>query len=215
MDTQKLLLDENKLCTLREKVKGYMTEKRYRHTLAVEREVCRLAEIFVPDEPYTALKLRCAALLHDITKVLSLEKQLQYCQIFDIIIRNGDELSPKIFHAKTGAEIAKRDFSEYVDGEILSGIRWHTTGRDAMTLFECIVYLADYIEDTRTFEDCVLLREYFYSEVNDPCADKELVLTKTMVLSFDMTIKCLLSENALVDMDTIEARNYFIRKIKK
>lgn len=215
MEAKMLLLDDDKLGVLRERVKEYMTEKRYRHTLAVEREVCRLGEIFIPDDPHRILKLRCAALLHDITKILSLEKQLQYCQMFDIIVRNGDELSPKIFHAKTGAEIARRDFSEYVDEEILSGIRWHTTGRDKMSLFECIVYLADYIEDTRTFEDCVVLRDYFYDELDKNCSDKELALDKTMVLSFDMTVKCLVAEGALIDMDTVEARNYFIRKIKK
>lgn len=215
MKKQTLLPFDEKLHLLRERVKEYMNEKRYLHTLAVEREVCSLAEIFMPDEPQIQYKLRCAALLHDITKILSFEKQLQYCQIFDIILRNGDELSPKIFHAKTGAEVAKRDFAEFVDDEVLAGIRWHTTGRDGMSLFECIIYLADYIEDTRTFKDCVELRQYFYNEINKPFADKELVLYKTMVLSFDMTVDWLLREGALIDMDTVEARNYFIKKIKK
>jgi hypothetical protein len=36
------------------------------------------------------------------------------------------------------------------------------------------------------------------------------VLRKTMILSFDMTIKGLLDEGKTVDYDTIKARNYFI-----
>ncbi len=208
----KLRLTEEKLSFLREKVKEYQTEKRYLHTLAVEREAAALGEIYLPDKiPH----LRCSALLHDITKVLSLEKQLQYCQKFDIMVRNGDELSPKIFHAKTAAEVAKRDFPDFVNEEILSGVRWHTTGRRNMTVFECIVYLADYIEDTRTFEDCVKLRNYFYSRIRNDGADKEEVLFSTMITSFDMTIKNLMEEGALIDSDTVEARNYFIENLRK
>jgi predicted HD superfamily hydrolase involved in NAD metabolism len=35
------------------------------------------------------------------------------------------------------------------DPEILSAIRWHTTGRGDMTLLEKIVFTADYIEPNR------------------------------------------------------------------
>lgn len=213
MDIQnKSSLSEEKLFLLRERVKEYQTEKRYRHTLAVEREAAALGEIFLPEK---VMSLRCSALLHDITKVLSLEKQLQYCQKFDIMVRNSDVLSPKIFHAKTAASLANEVFAEFVDKEIISGIRWHTTGRRDMTLFECIVYLADYIEDTRTFEDCVELRRYFYDSINKDGTDKYEVLLKTMIKSFDMTIKNLVDEGALIDEDTVEARNYFIENLAK
>ena len=35
------------------------------------------------------------------------------------------------------------------DQEVLSAIRWHTTGKPDMTLLEKIVYVADYIEPKR------------------------------------------------------------------
>ena len=89
------------------------------------------------------MALRAAALLHDITKKCDFEKQLQYCAEFDIIIGNYDKLSPKTFHSKTAAAIIPRDFPEFDDEEIISGVRWHTTGHDGMTDFEAIVYLAD------------------------------------------------------------------------
>ena len=38
---------------------------------------------------------------------------------------------------------------EIQDEEILSAIRWHTTGKDNMTDLEKIVYIADYIEPQR------------------------------------------------------------------
>lgn len=215
MNTEiQILLDENNLNMIRESVKKYLTDKRYIHTLAVEKEVTELGKIYFPGDSCTVLKLRCAALLHDITKNLSLEKQLQYCQKFDIMVRNGEELSPKIFHAKTGAELAREEFPFFVDEEIISGIRWHTTGRRNMTVFQCLVYLADYIEETRTFADCVTLRDYFYSEISKENADKDHVLVSTMIMSFNMTMRNLIEESALIDSDTVEARNYFIEILK-
>ena len=135
-----------------------------------------------------------------------------------LIVGVEDIAAPKLFHAKTGAAVAKRDFSSYCDADILSAIRWHTTGRAGMSVFEMLIYLADYIEDTRTFEDCVVLRRYFYDNIAkaETAEERAEVLRKTMIRSFDMTIGCLIGEGALVDRDTVDARNSFIlRGIKK
>lgn len=202
---------EQSITKLKFEVQRYLTEKRYLHTLAVEKEVEALGRIYLKDK---ILQLRCAAILHDITKVLSLEKQLHYCEKFGIMTRKGDLLSPKTFHAKTGAALAKELFPSLVTEEIAGAIRWHTTGRDEMSLFEALVYLADYIEETRTFPDCVELRDSFYSALNEGKKDPLRVLYETMVTSFDMTIKNLISEGAPIDSDTVGARNFYISKLK-
>ncbi|MBR2024555.1 MAG: hypothetical protein IKA02_01960, partial [Clostridia bacterium] len=74
------------------------------------------------------------------------------------------------------------------------------------------IYLADYIEETRTFEDCIKLRNYFYDNIKnaDTYDEKIEVLRKTMVISFDYTIKNLIDEGKRIDKDTINARNYFV-----
>ncbi len=197
------------LDALREQVREYLTQKRYAHTLSVESEAGKLAGLFLPAEEN---RLRAAALLHDITKRLNLEKQLQLCQNFDIITSNDEIKAPKLLHAKTAAALAARDFPQFADSRVLSGIRWHTTGRAGMSLFESIVYLADYIEPTRTFADCVALRRFFWEKISDATdVDSRMeVLRQTMVLSFDMTIRQLLEEGALVDRDTVDARNWFL-----
>ena len=106
--------------------------------------------------------------------------------------------------------IIKENFEGYYDDDILSAVRWHTTGRKGMTVFESLVYLADYIEKTRTFDDCVVLRKYFYDELDKGEYPPIEVLRKTMVMSFDMTISNLIEENGLIDLDTISARNSFV-----
>ena len=100
------------------------------------------------------------------------------------------------------------------DPEILSGIRWHTTGHDGMTDFEAIIYLADYIEETRTFPDCVALREVFYDGKERDACGMLRHFTETMIRSFDLTVENLISEGMQIDADTIAARNYYIRKLR-
>lgn len=201
-----MIITDNDILLLREKIRPYLKEKRYSHTLAVERECRRLGELLLPD---SVTKLRASALLHDITKKADKEKQLKYCEEFGIIINNSDLRSPKLFHAKTAAALISRDFPEFSDEEIISGVRYHTTGREGMTMFEAIVYLADYIEETRTFPDCVRLREFFWGGIS---SGEEPIghFYKTMVLSFDMTVKGLIEDRAPIDRDTVEARNYFL-----
>jgi HD superfamily phosphohydrolase YqeK len=79
-----------------------------------------------------------------------------------------------------------------------------------MTLFDALIYLADYIEKTRTFKDCVRLRRYFYKSLKKGKDDKFEVLRKTLILSFDYTIKNLIEEGLPIDNNSNEVRNYFI-----
>ncbi len=203
----KLQYTEEMLSVLREKVRPYLKPKRYEHTLAVEKEAARLGEIYIPAE---VNRLRAAALLHDITKKLDLQEHLQICNKFDIIVGDNPEREKKLFHSKTAPAVIKEQFEGFYDEEILSAVRWHTTGRAGMTLFESLVYLADYIEETRTFKDCIVLRNCFYSQLEENGDRLFEVLRQTMIMSFDMTVKNLIEEKGLIDSDTISARNFFI-----
>lgn len=197
---------------LRQSVKGRLDEYRFSHTLGVERMAVTLGDIYLPER---VDELRCAALLHDITKNECAEKQLQYCREFDIIVRDSDKISTKLLHAKTGAEVIKKEYPAYALDDIVSAVRWHTTGRDGMSLFEAVIYLADYIEDTRTFDDCVRLREYFFSrDAKTMSADDRLLhLQRTLVLSVDLTLENLISESSFIDEDTVGFRNYLLGEI--
>ncbi len=201
-------LTEEELLTLVNRVRPYLADKRYDHTVAVANEAARLGEIFGFSSG-DIRRLRASALLHDITKRADYKKQLQYCEEFGIIIKAENPLSPSVLHGMTGAALAARDFADVVDDDILSGIRWHTTGRHDMTVFEAIIYLADYIEPTRKFDDCKAVRQYFYDRI-DGASNRMEILYDTMIYSFDLTIGNLLEDRSSIDNDTICARNYFI-----
>ena len=199
-------ITEPMLDALRERVKNLMSEKRYVHTCAVERMVVRLGELYCP-----ALipELRAAALLHDITKEETLENQLQLCEKFAIIIEPTARLAPKTLHARTAAALISVDFPEFATETVIRAVRWHTTGCNDMHIADKLVYLADYIDDSRKFIDCVRLREIFWNADPASMDEKERLshLRDVLILSFDMTIRGLLEDGVPVSHYSICARN--------
>ena len=200
-------LREDDICVLRQSVRAHYTEKRYVHALSVEEEAAHLGKIYLPAKINA---LRAAALLHDITKKYDFEKQLQYCSEFGIILSNP--CSPEILHAVTGPLAAKKEFPQYTDKEILDAIRWHSTGRWGMTVFEAIIFLADYIEPTRTHEKCIFLRNELYAGIAESKTDleREKALNSAVLSALDNTITYLVSKKCVIDPDTFFARNYYL-----
>ncbi len=206
------MTDVNLIQKLRTEVCSRLGEYRSRHVLSTEEEAARLAKIYMP---HKETEVRISALLHDITKEYDVEKQLQIFSEFGIILDGVLLNSPKVFHSHTGALIIRRDFSEYATDEIVTAVKNHTTGASDMSLFDCMLYLADYIEPSRRFDDCKTLRSYFWDGIEKATDEKArlLHLYKTMVLSFDLTIANLINENCVIAADTFSARNAFLVKI--
>ena len=100
----------------------------------------------------------------------------------------------KLLHAKTGAGIAETVFG--TDAEITNAIRWHTTGRAHMTLLEKVIYLADYIEPTRSFPGVEALRKACYED-----------LDAGLLLGLEMTIQEMEARGAPIHPKTLEARD--------
>ena len=198
---------------LRELVTADMSPKRARHTLAVEQMAARLAALYCPEKEQM---LRIAALLHDVTKEWSTERHAAFLEEHGITPTAMDLAAPKTLHAKTAALLIPEQYSEYASDEVIAAVRYHTTGREDMTLCEQIVYLADYIDDSRTFPDCVTLRNAFWDAKpeNMTQEQREAHLLRVLVQSFDMTIAGLIEDGAPVSADTFLARNSLILKLK-
>jgi nicotinate-nucleotide adenylyltransferase len=208
-----LSITQQKLDALRERVVKILSERRATHTLGVERMAARLARIYCPDKE---LKLRAMALLHDITKELSVDEH------FAIFARYGVEPSellagaPSLLHAVTASLCLPDEYPDFADVETVDAVRYHTTGRADMTLAEKIIYLADYIEDNRTYDDCVYLRNAFFGADIEGMSneEKEQHLDRILLLSFDMTLRDLVSRNKTISSDTQMARDHLENKLK-
>ena len=175
----------------------------------------RLGRIFFGEDTEAIMKLRAAALLHDMTKEYTPEAHIYIMEKKGIALTKEDKLAPKTFHARTAAALIPDEYPQLADADVITAVRYHTTGRAGMTLMEKLIYLADYIDMSRSFADCVRLREYFFSKDIDNMTEQEKLrhLDETLILSFDMTVKGLIEEGRVVSADTFAARNYLISQI--
>ena len=139
---------------------SHLKHSRIGHVLGTEEEAIRLAQSYGADVE----KARRAALLHDCTKRLSLQEQLEICERYGVEVDELEKTSPNLLHSKTGAAIAQHVYGECQ--EVCEAIKWHTTGKPHMTLLEKILYIADYIEPTRAFPGVDTLRKAVYQDLD-------------------------------------------------
>ena len=176
------------LAWLRERAYTMLDERRIAHVAGCESEAIELARLWGEDPELAAE----AGILHDITKRLSYEEQLNLCAKYDMICDHAELAAPKLLHAKTGAALARDLFG--VSDAVFSAIRWHTTGKPDMSLLEKIIYLADYIEPTRDFPGVEKLRELAYED-----------LDRAMLLGLQMSVADIRSYGTEPYHDTLDA----------
>lgn len=174
----------------------------------------RLGALYAPE---SIDMLRAAALLHDVTKELSTEEQVKILTDHNVAVGELELMSPKTLHAQTAALVIADSYTEFATPELLSAVRRHTTGDPEMTVCDAIIYLADYIDMSRRFEDCIRLREYFWGADPENMSESERTrhLWKTLLLSFDMTVSALVREGAPISIETLAARNEMIRRLNR
>ena len=199
---------------LRERVRGSMSDYRFTHTAEVEKMAARIGELYAPDKLDI---LRAAALLHDVTKELKRDEQIEMLRVAGEDVTALELASHKTFHARTAVYAILRDYPEFADGELLSAVRYHTTGRADMSICEKIIFLADYIDMSRTFEDCVHLREYFFDAEPEKMSKAELLrhLDSTLILSYDITVSGLMFDGLPISEETFKARNELVLSLMK
>lgn len=199
-------IDETMINRLREKVASILSPQRFSHTLGVEQMAFRIgSELAIDSDGLNVL--RCAALLHDITKEYSFEKQLKICDEFGIILRDDEISCPQILHAITASSIISCEHSDFNIPEIVSAVRWHTTGKRNMSVFDKIICLSDFIEDGRKYDSCVSIRNDFWAEMKS-CTGNEnklLCLDNSLRLSLEATVDNITNKGGIVNLDTIEA----------
>lgn len=130
----------------KEVLKKNLKEKRYQHCLNVAESAVMLAKKYGAD----VKKAYTAGLLHDITKELPKNEQLKLVSNFGIIMSGLEKETEKLWHAITGSFYI-REILKINDAEIFDAIRYHTTGKEGMSLFTKIIYIADYISCDRDY----------------------------------------------------------------
>lgn len=135
---------KSEIAKFEKKLKKYLDKERFVHTQGVMYTAAALAMAHGADME----KARIAGLLHDCAKCIPNKKKWKLCDKYHVLLSECEQQNPFLIHAKLGVAIAREKYG-IQEEEILSAIRWHTTGKDHMTDLEKIVYIADYIEPHR------------------------------------------------------------------
>jgi nicotinate-nucleotide adenylyltransferase len=187
-------MGEYNIIKMQKKLKKYMDEMRFHHTLGVMYTAASLAMRYGADME----KAQVAGLLHDCAKCIPNDKKLKICSHNNIPVSEIERKSPFLLHARLGAYIAREKY-HITDPEILSAIEYHTTGRAGMTLLEEIIFMADYIEPMRTkAANLPQIRAMAFED-----------LDRAVYLTMRDTLDYLREEKSCLDNQTVIAYNYY------
>ena len=175
-------------------IKPFLKEKRYSHSLCVAKKAKELSIKYGENIE----KAEIAALLHDIMKDTSLETQLKILKYSAIMLSATEKNSPAVMHQFSGAAILK-DYFKIADEEIINAVRNHTTGREAMTKLEKIIFIADAISEDRNYPTLNKIKEA--SEISL----EEAIFVNTQSIINDFSSKGL----AIVE-STVYTYNYYL-----
>lgn len=117
---------------------------RFIHTMGVAFTATSLAVVHGVDMH----KAETAGILHDCAKYVPVDEMEKICRKAGLPISPVEHGSSSLLHAKAGSVLAQTKYGIH-DPDIVSAIRYHTTGRPGMTPLEKIIFIADYIEPGR------------------------------------------------------------------
>ena len=153
-----------------------------REALALEKPERRAHSVRVAQlAAARALKLRIpegtaiqAALFHDCAKNLPVDSP--YLEGFTMPKAWG-KVPHSVAHQFMGAYVAEKHF-RIVDQDLLNAIRYHTSGRPNMSELEKLIFLADMLEEERSYEGVDVLRGLFWrGQGLDECLEEALFQT--------------------------------------
>lgn len=179
-----------KLENIQEELKTILSEKRYNHSIGVMKKAKELAAIYGIDTDIAEL----AGLAHDIGKEISNGEKLNYVKENNIEIDEIEKQNIGLLHAKIGADIVKKKYGFTEDMQ--NAIKYHTTAHPDMNLLAKIIFVADKVEEGRSYERLEEFTELAKTDI-DNC----------ILSMLDYIINKNINDKKLIHPDSIFMRN--------
>lgn len=185
---------------MKEKLKSFLRTKvsseRYHHSLCVADEAKKLARKHGENEE----KAYLAGLMHDITKEFTKEEHFRLINKYNVKLDEIEFKTEKLWHAITAPLYIKEEL-KIEDEDILSAIRYHTTGRANMGKLEKIIFLADFISEDRKkeFNNVEEARDVAYKN-----------LEEGVLYELRYSLKSLVKKESPMSLESIKAYNYYL-----
>lgn len=194
--TEGYAYDEKLMYSLYSKMEEKLGHHRYIHSVGVAGIAVTLSMKYGED-PY---KAQIAGILHDCAKCFTDEELIKACRKRNIPITEFEEKNGFLLHAKYGSYLAEQKYG-IKDTDILNAIKWHSTGREAMSLLEKIIYISDFIEPTRNkAENLGKIRDAAFNGDN---------IDEPLIMIMRDTINYLTLNDDCIDMTTMKAYEYY------
>lgn len=197
-----LYCDAPELFYLRKSLGTTLSEKRYYHTEGVAYTAAALAMHYGAPLPDALL----AGWLHDCAKEKTGEELKQICLDNEIPVSLEEAGNLQLLHGKVGAFVAEHTYG-VKQPSVLQAIRWHVTGRPAMTLLEQILYVADFIEPSRG-----MITEPSLSEIRAMAFED---LSKAIFWISSSILRHLETQSVIVDGHTRETYAYYKKETEE
>ena len=188
-------------CMNRNEIVNYLqnrlSETRFKHCLGVESVCLKLAARFGVDPEHASF----AALLHDLCREYDRDSLLKLAVNFGIVVDDIEKSEPLLLHGAVGAGLARREL-EIEEPAILAAITYHITGAAGIGPLARLIFVGDFIEPGRTFEQARILRDE---------ADK-LAPEQLLLMVYNRSITYVINRNYLLHPRSLEGRNELIHK---
>ena len=178
-------------------VKKFLDEKRYEHVKRVTKCAVEMAKIYgVPVE-----KVEASAWLHDVAKFFNLSVMIDLTRGKYPEVADKMSQSTAVLHGFAGAEFVRQNYDLFGvdDEEILDGIKYHTIGCENMSTLAKIIYLADAIEEKRSWEGVEKARELAKTDLDE-----------AIKFEIEEKLKYLLAKDSIIHPNVIKFRNSII-----
>ena len=172
----------------------HLSKKRFQHSCNVARAAKQLAQRYGADQE----KAYFAGLLHDICKEQPFEEQRELMLAGDFAPDEAELHSRKLWHGIAGAYFIQTEF-DVTDRDILNAVRFHTVGREGMSLLEEIIYIADMISDERDYKGVTKMRKLAFED-----------LQAAMLTALTDAIGSVLKKGGMIPQYTIAAYNSYL-----
>lgn len=187
---KRMIADEAKLWA---DVRQRLSDFRFYHSRCVAAAAKQLAQTYGWDPE----KAWLAGAVHDILKEQPRQEALAFFAENGVELTPLERLCPKLWHAMAGEIYLRKTYG--LPQDMLLAVRYHTTGRENMTLPEQILFTADFISDDRD-----------YNGVEDMRRRAKISLPHCMEEGLRFTIEELSRSCSPIHPDTLGAYNQIL-----
>ena len=185
---------------IKEKLSKKLSVKRFDHTIGVSYTAAAMAMRYGLNVDRAAM----SGLLHDCAKYMTDDELIEKCTKYGIECSETELRNGYLLHAKLGAYLSQEKYG-IEDEEICSAVRYHTTGKPAMSVLEAIVFTADYIEPGRkVLPNFKLIRSMAFVDL-----DEAVYLILKNTLSYLNDEKEAEQSQKEIDKHSVEAYKYY------